>query len=97
MVERAQETIDEEEAERMAEKLQKADFNLEDFLSHMRQVKKMGSFSSIASMLPGMGGMNIGDEEEQEMARTEAIILSMTPKESQGEIVPLALNVRVIW
>ena len=44
----------------------------------------MGSFSSIASMLPGMGGMNIGDEEEQEMARTEAIILSMTPKERRN-------------
>ena len=81
LVERAQETMDEEEAERLAQKLQRSDFNLEDFLSHMRQVKKMGSLNSIMSMLPGTGGMQIGDEEEKKMARTEAIILSMTSKE----------------
>lgn len=81
LVERAEETIDQEEAERMAKKLQSADFNLEDFLSHMRQIKKMGSLNSVLSMLPGVGNMQIGDEEEKKMARSEAIILSMTPKE----------------
>jgi signal recognition particle subunit SRP54 len=53
LVEKAQESIDEDEAERMAEKMRKADFNLEDFLSQMQQVKKMGSMQSIVGMLPG--------------------------------------------
>lgn len=83
LVEKAQETIDEKEAERMAEKLRKADFNLEDFLKQMQQVKKMGSLGSIVGMLPGMNNVEIGDDEERKMARTEAIILSMTPQERQ--------------
>ena len=53
LVEKAQETIDENEAERMAEKMRKADFNLEDFLQQMKQVKKMGSLNSIMGMMPG--------------------------------------------
>lgn len=81
LVERAQETIDAKEAERMAERLLRADFNLEDFLEQMQKVKKMGPLNSIMSMLPGVGGMQVGEEEEKKMARTEAIILSMTPKE----------------
>lgn len=81
LVERAGEMIDQEEAERMADKLQRADFNLEDFLNHMQQVKKMGSLSSVFSMLPGVGKMQFGDEEEKKMMRSEAIILSMTLKE----------------
>ena len=81
LVEKAQETIDQNEAERMAEKMRKADFNLEDFLSQMQQVKKMGSLGSIVGMMPGMSGVDIGEKEEKKMARTEAIILSMTVKE----------------
>jgi signal recognition particle subunit SRP54 len=81
LVEKAQETIDQDEAERMAEKMRKADFNLEDFLSQMQQVKKMGSLGSLVGMMPGMSGVEIGDEEEKKMARTEAIILSMTVQE----------------
>lgn len=81
LVEKAQETIDENEAERMAEKMRKADFNLEDFLQQMKQVKKMGSLNSIMGMMPGMSNVEIGDDEEKKMARTEAIILSMTPQE----------------
>jgi len=84
LVEKAQETIDEKEAERMAEKMRKADFNLEDFLQQMRQVKKMGSLNSLMGMMPGMSGVEIGDAEEKKMARTEAIILSMTPQERQA-------------
>lgn len=83
LVEKAQETIDEKEAERMAEKMRKADFNLEDFLQQMQQVKKMGSLGSIMGMMPGMSGVEIGESEEKKMARTEAIILSMTPQERQ--------------
>ena len=59
LVERAQENIDQKEAEKMAEKLRKADFNLEDFLAQMQQIKKMGSMQSIMSMMPGMSGMQL--------------------------------------
>ena len=81
LVEKAQENIDQKEAERMAEKMRKADFNLEDFLAQMQQVKKMGSMQSIMGMMPGMSGLQIPDGAEEQMARTEAIIHSMTVQE----------------
>jgi len=81
LVEKAQESIDTADAERMAEKMRKADFNLEDFLAQMQQVKKMGSMQSIVGMLPGMSGVQLGDQAEIQMARTEAIIKSMTVQE----------------
>ena len=91
LVEKAQENIDEEEAEEMAEKLRKANFNFEDMLKQFRQVKKMGSLGSVMGMLPGMANVEIGDKENKQMDRTEAIILSMTPKERQN---PAILNGR---
>lgn len=81
LVEKAQETIDQDEAARLAEKMSRSAFDLNDFLKQMQQVKKMGSLGSIVSMLPGAGNIEVGDKEEKKMARTEAIILSMTPKE----------------
>ncbi|MDR2981329.1 MAG: signal recognition particle protein, partial [Puniceicoccales bacterium] len=81
LVEKAQEVVDEKEAARIAEKMRKADFNLEDFLSQMQQIKKMGSLGGMMKMMPGMSGINIGDKEERMMKRTEAIIQSMTPME----------------
>ena len=81
LVEKAQENIDQHEAARMAEKLRKSDFNLEDFLSQMQQVKKMGSMQSLVGMMPGMSGVEVGPGAEQQMARTEAIIRSMTRQE----------------
>jgi len=81
LVEKAQETIDQKEAEKMAEKLRKADFNLEDFLAQMQQIKKLGSMQSIMGMMPGMSGVQIPDDAEKSMARTEAIIKSMTIQE----------------
>jgi len=81
LVEKAQETIDQKEAEKMAEKMRKADFNLEDFLAQMQQIKKMGSMQSIIGMMPGMSGMQLPEGADKEMARTEAIIHSMTPQE----------------
>jgi signal recognition particle subunit SRP54 len=81
LVERAQENIDQKEAEKMAEKLRKADFNLEDFLAQMQQIKKLGSMQSIIGMMPGMSGMEIPDDAEKQMGRTEAIIKSMTIQE----------------
>ncbi len=84
LVEKAQATVDQKEAEQMAEKLRKADFNLEDFLSQLKQVKKMGSMESLMKMIPGAGNIEFGDKEEKQMKRTEAIILSMTPRERQN-------------
>ncbi|MBL9199542.1 MAG: signal recognition particle protein [Opitutaceae bacterium] len=81
LVEKAQENIDQKEAEKMAEKLKKADFDLEDFLSQMQQVKKMGSMQSIMGMIPGMSGMQLPAGADKQMARTEAIIRSMTKQE----------------
>ncbi len=91
LVERAQETIDAEEAEKMAEKLRKAEFTFEDFLSQMRQIKKLGSIGGILKMLPGMSGITVGEREEKKMAQTEAIILSMTIQERRN---PSILNAR---
>lgn len=91
LVEKAQENLDMAEAEKMAEKLRKAEFDLEDFLAQMKQIKKLGSLGGIVKMLPGMGNINIGEKEERKMRRTEAIILSMTPKERRN---PAILNAR---
>src|SRR5258708_3645906 len=81
LVERAQESIDQKEAEKMAEKLRSADFNLEDFLAQLQQIKKLGSMESILGMMPGMNGVKLGDDAEKQMGRTEAIIKSMTFQE----------------
>ena len=81
LVEKAQEVIDQKQAEQMAEKLRKADFTFEDFLAQMQQVKKLGSMDKVLGMLPGMSGVKLDDSAEKQMARTEAIILSMTNQE----------------
>jgi len=81
LVEKAQENINQADAERMAEKMRKADFNLEDFLAQMQQVKKMGSMQSLMGMMPGMSGVQLPDDAERQMKRTEAIIQSMTIQE----------------
>lgn len=89
LVEKAQENIDVEEAERMAEKMRKAEFDLEDFLSQMQQVKKMGSMQSIMGMMPGMNNVAVPDDAEKQMKRTESIIYSMTKQERR---TPRLLN-----
>jgi signal recognition particle subunit SRP54 len=82
LVEKAKEVIDEKEAEKMAEKMRKAEFTLEDFLAQMQQIKKLGSLGGIMGMMPGMSGVKIDeDAAESGMKRTEAIILSMTKQE----------------
>ena len=81
LVEKAQEVMDQKQAEQMAEKLRKADFTFEDFLAQMQQVKKLGSMDKVLGMLPGMSGVKLDDGAEKQMARTEAIILSMTKQE----------------
>jgi signal recognition particle subunit SRP54 len=84
LVERAQETMDQEEAEAAAAKLSKGQFTLEDFASQLRQVKKMGPLENVLGMLPGAGklkDMAGAMPSEQDMAHLEAIILSMTLEE----------------
>ena len=84
LIEKAQVDIDEREAQRMEEKLRRADFTFDDFLEQLKQVRKMGSLSSILGMLPGVPGMkelkNVQVDERQ-MDRIEAIVFSMTPEE----------------
>ncbi|MBE6101625.1 MAG: signal recognition particle protein [Selenomonas ruminantium] len=87
LVEKAQATFDMEEAKAMEKKLRKDEFTLDDFLSQMQQVKKLGSLESILGMIPGMGGLKKQlegqdiDLDGKEMRQIEAIIKSMTPKE----------------
>lgn len=89
LVEKAQEAIDQDEAMRLAEKMRRADFNMEDFLLQLQQIKKLGPLSGIMKLLPGASGLEIGDKEENQMKKTEAIILSMTPYERRN---PQILN-----
>jgi signal recognition particle subunit SRP54 len=85
LVEKAAETIDREEAEKLAAKLQKGGFDLEDFAQQLKQLKKMGGMSGVMGMLPGVGKIKKQLEQakidEGMLKRQEAIILSMTPKE----------------
>ncbi|GFE60405.1 signal recognition particle protein [Geobacter sp. AOG2] len=85
LVEKAQSVFDEKEAARLQQKLKKSQFDLEDFLAQLQQIKKMGSLESIMGMIPGMGKMmkqmQGAQPSEKEMKRIEAIIRSMTPGE----------------
>jgi len=93
LVERAVESIDKEEAEKMAEKFQQGSFDFDDLLSQLRNMKKMGGIGGIMGMLPGIGKikekMAEANVDENVMARQEAIILSMTKKERKN---PKLLN-----
>ncbi len=84
LVEKAQDTIDEKEAARMAEKIQRADFNFEDFLGQMQAMRKMGPLGNIMKMIPGMSSVNVGEKEEKRLAHTEALIQSMTVQERRN-------------
>jgi signal recognition particle subunit SRP54 len=84
LIEKAEQQVDEEEAEALQEKMRRDQFTLEDFLTQMKQVRKMGPLSGIIGMLPGMGALKQlknADIDERELDRVEAIILSMTPQE----------------
>ena len=82
LIEKAEETIEEEEAKELEKKMREATFNLDDFLTQMQQIKKMGPISQILSMLPGVGSqLKDVQIDDKQLARIEAIILSMTKKE----------------
>ena len=87
LIEKAQEEFDEKEALKLAKKLKKREFDLEDFLSQLRQLKKLGSLEQIMSMIPGMGQLKQLKNmkpDEKELVRVEAIINSMTKEEREN-------------
>ena len=84
LVKKMQEVFDEEEEKRLAAQIRKNQLNLEDFLGQIRQIKKMGNIKDMIGMIPGMSQMLKGKEiDENAYKPTEAILLSMTPKERQ--------------
>ncbi|MFN3534155.1 MAG: signal recognition particle protein [Desulfatiglandales bacterium] len=87
LIEKAQEAFDEKQAKELQKKLMKQKYDLEDFLKHIRQIKKMGSLEQILSMIPGMGfKQKLRDirPDEKELKRIEAIICSMTREERKN-------------
>ena len=86
LIEKAEQSFDEKQAAKLEEKLRKNRFTLTDYLEQMQQLKNMGDLSQIAAMMPGQMGkqMQNAQIDEKLMARTEAIILSMTPQEREN-------------
>ena len=86
LIEKAQETVDQKKAEETTKKLMKAEFTLEDYLDQMEQLQNMGNINSMLEMMPGMSKNKLKDIQidERDMARTKAIILSMTPAERRN-------------
>ena len=85
VIEKAEEAFDEEEALKMEQKIKKQKFDLEDYLAQMKQMKKMGSFSSILKMIPGMGNLKNIKIDDKEFDKIEAIIYSMTLQERRKD------------
>jgi signal recognition particle subunit SRP54 len=88
LVERAAETIEKEEAEKLAAKVRKGQFDMDDLLSQLRQLRKMGGLSGLMGMLPGAmqakAAMSKAKIDEKQLKRQEAVILAMTPKERRN-------------
>ena len=85
LAEKAQADVDQQEAARLEEKIRRASFDLEDFLGQLRQLRKMGPLSQIMDFIPGVSGLRervgAADVDEGDLAKIEALILSMTPEE----------------
>ena len=86
LIEKAEEVLDQEEAKKSAERLQKGKFDLEDFLGYMKHVKKLGPLENLIKMIPGASkmGLNKVKIDPKDLAHVEAIILSMTPQERRN-------------
>jgi signal recognition particle subunit SRP54 len=100
LIEKAEEVVDKKKAEKLAKKIQKSEFSLEDFRDQIQQIKKMGSLEQIMGMIPGLNKMkqmqNVGQPDESELVRTEAIINSMTLKERKNyRIINASRRVRI--
>ena len=89
IIEKAEEAFDMDEAEKLEKQLRKGEFDLNDYLAQLKQIKKMGSFSSILKMIPGMNKLKDVKVDDKEFNRIEAIICSMTAKERRN---PKILN-----
>ncbi len=87
IIEKAEEAYDEEEALKLEKKLRKQEFDLDDYLAQLRQIKKMGSFSSLLKMVPGANKLGDIKIDDKEFIRIEAIICSMTAKERRNSKV----------
>ena len=89
IIEKAEESFDQEEALKLEQQLKKKEFDLDDYLAQLKQIKKMGSFSSILKMLPGMNQLKDVKVDDKEFIRIEAMICSMTKQERKN---PKILN-----
>jgi signal recognition particle subunit SRP54 len=81
LIEKAEDTWDEQQAVEAAEKLRTAAFSLEDFLEQFQQIRRMGDVGQLVGMLPGASALKQADVSDADLARVEAIIRSMTPAE----------------
>jgi signal recognition particle subunit SRP54 len=100
LVEKAQATVEQEEAERLAAKMQKGQFDLDDYASQLRQMRKMGGMSGILGMLPGVAKVKnqlaAANVDDRVLSRQEAMILSMTPQERRRpEIIKASRKIRI--
>jgi len=98
LVEKAEEAIDEKEAEKTVKRLQAGKFDLEDFLSTMKQMKKLGPLESLLKMIPGAKKMGLNNVkiDPKQMAHVEAIVLSMTPEERRNpDIIKASRKTRI--
>jgi signal recognition particle subunit SRP54 len=88
LIEKAEAVVDKKKAEKLAKKIKKSEFSLEDFRDQIQQIKKMGSLEQIMGMIPGLNKMkqmqNMPKPDDRELVRTEAIINSMTPVERRN-------------
>ena len=98
LVEKATEAIDEKEAEKTAKRMQSGKFDLEDFLSQMKQIKKLGPLENLLKLIPGAKKMGLNNVkiDPKQMAHIEAIVLSMTPKERRHpDIIKASRKTRI--
>ena len=96
LIEKAQQTVSEEEAKKLEKKFRENSFTFEDYLVQLEQLNKMGGIKNILGMLPGMGALKNADIDENKLNKNKAIILSMTPKERENpEIIKSSNRQRI--
>lgn len=94
LVEKAQEQFDEEESKRLEKKIKRNEFDFNDFVGQLNQIKKMGNIKGLLSMMPGMGSIakQLDQVDDKELFKVEAIVQSMTPKERENPALMNNLN-----
>jgi signal recognition particle subunit SRP54 len=97
-IEKAEQTVDEDDAKRLEQKLRKNQFTLDDFLDQLKRIRKMGPLTNLLGMIPGLAGHQLSkmQVDERELDRVQAIILSMTPYERRHpEVIKGSRRVRI--